>query len=226
MWETVTETVRLASVHGRLFFDYNGNGVQDAGEPAVQGASVQLKDSTGMIIAEALTDSSGDYALEDVRTGAYRLHVEGDEKFHYMCRSTDLLTAVSGGYDVLLDRSQTADIGLMEGFLTLPFHRGKVSRIEDYVDLDPRPNHIRDWKGGDQTYDGHRGTDFIADKGTEILAAAPGRVVYAWNGWPKKPVWGDQDDTWNSRSQSRLECSWFEVQVLNGLKTLEWPEKA
>jgi hypothetical protein len=32
--ETVAETVRLASLHGRLFFDYNGNAVQDGEEPA------------------------------------------------------------------------------------------------------------------------------------------------------------------------------------------------
>jgi murein DD-endopeptidase MepM/ murein hydrolase activator NlpD len=203
--ETTTETLRLASLKGRLFFDYNGNGVQDAGEPAVQGASVQLKDSTGTIIAEAPTDSSGDYTLEGVITGSYRLHVEGDEKFHYMCRSTDEFTAVSEGYDVLLDRNQTADIGLVEGFLTSPFHRGKVLRIDGYVDLDPRPNQIRDWKGGDLTYDGHRGTDFIADKGTEILAAAPGRIVYAWNGWPNKPVWGEQDDTWKNGNSVQID---------------------
>jgi len=36
-----TEAIQLASLQGKLFFDYNGNGVQDAGEPAVQGASAQ-----------------------------------------------------------------------------------------------------------------------------------------------------------------------------------------
>jgi hypothetical protein len=37
---TVTKTVTLASLSGRLFFDYNGNGVQDGEEPAVAGATV------------------------------------------------------------------------------------------------------------------------------------------------------------------------------------------
>jgi hypothetical protein len=52
--ETTTDTVKLTSVYGRLFFDYNGNGVQDEGEPAVVGASIQLKDDTGNVIAEAV----------------------------------------------------------------------------------------------------------------------------------------------------------------------------
>ena len=204
--ETVTETLRLASLKGRLFFDYNGNGVQDGEEPAVAGAKVQLMDGTSKMIAEATADSAGDYRLEDIRIGvAYRLHLEADRKFRYMCRSTEEFAAIPDGYGVPLDRPQSVDIGLMEGFLTLPFHRGKVSRIEGYVDVDPRPNHIRNWEGGNQTYDGHRGIDFIADKGTEILAAAPGTIVYAWNGWPNKPVWGDQDDTWKNGNQVEID---------------------
>jgi len=197
--ETITETARLASLQGRLFFDYNGNGVQDGEEPPVVGASVQLKDDAGKVIAETLTDSSGDYRLEDVRTGAYSLHVEADKKFHYMCRSTEEFKAVTGDYQVSLEGTTSLNIGLMEGFLTSPFQKGK-SKVDPhgYADLDPRPDSVRDWKGGDQTYDGHKGTDFIADRGTEILAAAPGKVFYAWNGWPNKPVWGDQNDSWKN----------------------------
>ena len=48
-------------MYGKLFFDYNANGIQNAGEPAVAGASVQLKDNAGSVIAGTLTDSSGDY---------------------------------------------------------------------------------------------------------------------------------------------------------------------
>jgi len=61
---TSTQTTQLASLQGRLFFDYNGNGIQDGEEPPVAGALVQLKDSTGTVIAETLTDSSGDYKLD------------------------------------------------------------------------------------------------------------------------------------------------------------------
>lgn len=198
---------QAASLKGRMFFDYDGNGEQDGEEPAIPNAKIQLLNDRGQVVAGTLSDSSGDYRL-DAPVGSYRLHLEVDSKFRYMCTSVEEFRAVSNGYDAALNEAgkiSELDVGLMEGFLTGPFHKGKVSRIEGYVDIDPRPNHILDWKGGNQTYDGHRGTDFIADKGTEILAAAPGTIVYAWNSWPNKPVWGDQDDTWKNGNSVQID---------------------
>jgi murein DD-endopeptidase MepM/ murein hydrolase activator NlpD len=203
-----TESAQLASLQGRVFFDYNGNGVQDGEEPAVSNAVVQLRrDPNSNATAETVTDSAGDYQLEDFPTGSYRLYVLPEEKkFRYMCRSAEEFRDLSNGYDLSLDESGKMDIGLMEGFLTSPFNRNKTYRfdffdeldIPAFVDLDHRPKHIRDWRGGQQTYDGHRGTDFVAEERTEIFAAAPGRIFFAWNGWPNKPSWGDQNDTWKN----------------------------
>ncbi|MCM8798040.1 MAG: carboxypeptidase-like regulatory domain-containing protein, partial [Candidatus Omnitrophica bacterium] len=112
-------------------------------EPAISKAKVYLKDNTGKVIAEAITDSSGDYKLEDVPAGSYRLYVEADKKFRYMCRSREEFRAVKEGYDVLLEESSKMDIGLMEGFLTSPFYKNR-STFVSYVDLDPTKG-IRDW---------------------------------------------------------------------------------
>lgn len=183
-----TETIQFASLQGRLFFDYNGNGKQDGEEPAVAGALVQLKDSAGSVVAHALTDSSGDYKLEDVRAGPCRLDAGvdhySDKRFRYMCRSTEEFTAISEGYSVFLDRSQIIDIGLMEGFLTLPYEKGTSVKAVYYFDEDPGPG-IEDWKGeknnlgaGPGNGNGHEGTDFVFPVGTPVVAAAPGTVKY------------------------------------------------
>jgi murein DD-endopeptidase MepM/ murein hydrolase activator NlpD len=188
--ETITETVKLASLHGRLFFDYNGNGRQDAEEPAVADARLQLKDDSGKTIAEAVTDSAGDYKLEDIRTGgAYRLHVEADKKFRYMCRSIEDLRAVTDDYEVILSpmltESGEADIGLMEGFLTLPFLSGAKSKLIGYFDHDPAPGKVKNylgdttllsWPDRTGTEDGHQGIDWILPLGTDLVASAPGRI--------------------------------------------------
>jgi predicted lipoprotein with Yx(FWY)xxD motif len=58
---TATKTAVLASLNGRLFFDYNGNGKQDTGEPAVSGSRIQLLNDAGQTIAGTFSDSSGDY---------------------------------------------------------------------------------------------------------------------------------------------------------------------
>ncbi len=57
-----TSSAQLAFLEGRLFFDYNGNGIQDPGEPAVPNAKLSL---VGPLKFEALTDSAGDYKIED-----------------------------------------------------------------------------------------------------------------------------------------------------------------
>ena len=190
----------MATLIGKLFFDYNGNGKQDNNEPSIVDAKVQLRNSIGNVVAEAATDSSGAFKIVDAPVGNYKLIPVADAKFRYMCRSPDEFAGVSDGYMITLSKGTTElNVGLMEGLLTSPFHRNQ-SRIHPHglVDLDPRPNYVRDWKGGDGAYDGHKGTDFIAEKGTEILAAAPGQIFFAWNGWPNKPSWGDSNDSWKN----------------------------
>jgi len=193
---TPTQSVRLASLSGRLFFDYNGNGRQDGEEPAAAGAKVQLKDSLDNdVIAETVTDSSGDYTLEDLKIGigAYLLHVLADKRFRYMCTSSDDVRPMSDGLVVsLTGGSEQLDIGLMEGFLTLPFDASVPVHIISYADLDPRPQQIRDWQGGRKTYDGHGGTDFDVYK-QKVRAGAAGKIYVAASGWPNNTLFrGDR----------------------------------
>jgi len=182
-----TESFQLASLQGRLFFDYNGNGMQDGEEPAVAAVTVQLKDSTGATIAETLTDSSGDYKLEDVRTGSYKLHVEADKRFRYMCMFPDEFRAVSDDYSSSLEQSMHKDIGLMEGFLTLPFTFGTHAELYSYFDHDPTPGKVKNYLGDTTlalfpkhqpgTFDGHQGIDWSLPLETKLVASAPGKVL-------------------------------------------------
>lgn len=55
--------------------------------------------------------------------------------------------------------------------------------IVNYVDVDPAKRKAEDYKCGRHTYDGHKGTDFAVrdwdsmERGVDVLAAAPGRVM-------------------------------------------------
>ena len=70
------------SIHGTKFFDENGNGQQDPGEPGLSGWIIILRGKHGVWRAE--TDDNGNYWFEEVLPGTYRLH----ERFRWGWRQT------------------------------------------------------------------------------------------------------------------------------------------
>jgi autotransporter-associated beta strand protein len=70
-------TVPLLSVGDRVWLDANGNGVQDAGEPGVAGAVVEVFQSTDatignaddVLLGQAVSDASGNYTLAGLAAG-------------------------------------------------------------------------------------------------------------------------------------------------------------
>ena len=60
-----------ATVVGRVYWDANGNGAQDGGEPGLD-APVELLDDAGVAVARRQTDAAGDYRIE-VAPGVYRV---------------------------------------------------------------------------------------------------------------------------------------------------------
>jgi len=174
---TSTQTTQLTSLRGRLFFDYNGNGKQDGEEPAVAGARVQLKDSSdNVVVAETVTDSSGEYKLEHLKIGGYLLHVVTDKRFTHLCISPSGFRSVSDDLVVsLMGESECMDIGLMEGFLTLPLSSKTNFSIDRFYDWDPDPKRSLWWNNsaGSDPYN-HPGIDYRIREGVDVIATAPG----------------------------------------------------
>ncbi|MEA2602424.1 MAG: large repetitive protein [Acidobacteriota bacterium] len=64
-----------ASVGDRVWYDANGNGVQDTGETGINGATVQLLDNGGNVIATATTAGNGNYTFSNLNAGSYSVRV-------------------------------------------------------------------------------------------------------------------------------------------------------
>jgi murein DD-endopeptidase MepM/ murein hydrolase activator NlpD len=169
-----TSSTLSPPLSGRVFFDYNGNGKQDAGEPAIPNAGVQLVNDAGSVAAHTVADSSGYYAFDGVPSGTYSLMVSADAKFRYKCASVGDFSDIAKPYRLVVQKNTILDIGLIEGFLTMPLRKGTQYRINAYFD-----------EGGDKNYlgqpngdPGHEGTDFGVPIGTPVYCVAPGFVKY------------------------------------------------
>ncbi|MBW8873571.1 MAG: carboxypeptidase regulatory-like domain-containing protein [Acidobacteria bacterium] len=64
-----------ASVGDRVWYDVNGNGVQDSGETGINGATVQLLDNGGNVIATATAAGNGNYSFTNLNAGTYSVRV-------------------------------------------------------------------------------------------------------------------------------------------------------
>ena len=65
----------LGSIGDRVWFDRNGDGKQDAGEPGLPGLTVTLFDAANKAISTTVTGADGAYTFPNLPTGTYRVTV-------------------------------------------------------------------------------------------------------------------------------------------------------
>lgn len=66
---------KLVTIGDRVWNDWDGDGVQDAGEPGLNGLTVQLVNSSSTVVATAVTSGDGNYSFPGVAAGTYTVRV-------------------------------------------------------------------------------------------------------------------------------------------------------
>jgi LPXTG-site transpeptidase (sortase) family protein len=64
-------TSTLSGIIGMVFNDANGNGIQDSGESALSGVTLELKNNAGLVIATTTTNALGSYSFPNLTAGTY-----------------------------------------------------------------------------------------------------------------------------------------------------------
>jgi len=64
-----------ASVGDRVWYDADGDGVQDAGEAGINGVTVELRDAANNVIATTTTAGDGNYTFANLNAGSYSVRV-------------------------------------------------------------------------------------------------------------------------------------------------------
>lgn len=68
-------TTGSGSIGDTVYFDKNGNGSRDTGEPGIPGVTVELLDDAGKVLATKVTDASGQYSFTGLAAGSYSVRV-------------------------------------------------------------------------------------------------------------------------------------------------------
>lgn len=188
---TISSIPQTFKVTFLAFHDYNGNGNQDGGEPAIKNILLK-KDQIA-----CTTDEIGKCVIPRIEKGNHILSVSDDrnvepaEKMHYLLLSLSEVKEIKKGMNLDIQNDKTVFIPLGQGFLTMPFSGETKYRISNYYDQDrsscPKGSelhtckNILDWQGKNKTYDDHTGIDLLAKKGTNVLATSPGKVISSGN---------------------------------------------
>lgn len=179
---TSTPTYTLSGV---VFFDYNGNGVQEQGEPGLEGIEVAVGESA------VRTDTNGHYSLTSSAGTISISLIPADPSFQYYFPSPAQVRLINRPITVHLSADINMNFGIGQGVLTVPLECGTDYLLWSYTDYDYRIGFVRNYAGDTTearcvtltycpfpgTFDQHQGTDYNVEIGTPIVAAAPGVVM-------------------------------------------------
>ncbi len=86
-----------------VYFDENGNGMQDPGEPGIPGVVITLVDSDGNVVGTTITDENGDFDFEGLPPGDYTVIVGGGPDDTYNSTGTTIDFTIEPGDDITED---------------------------------------------------------------------------------------------------------------------------
>jgi murein DD-endopeptidase len=127
----------------------------------------------------------------DYHTGRIKFWGETIGLYPFKLRMKQARIAIKGEEDVPPARYDTSSLKQLRPLIGIPLWLGK-QRVKNKVIITNCFNHTqtpiekgwsvrvtqtRDFRGKNLTYDSHNGTDFSVPIGTELLAAAPGKVI-------------------------------------------------
>ena len=121
--------VQLASLGDYVFADNNGDGIQNSGDTALEGVTVQLLDGNSKVMASTTTAADGSYLFDRLYPGDYQVQFTAPDGFEF--------TTANQGSDEQLD-SDVDSNGLSE-ILTLTSGENNLSLDAGLVEKYPAP---------------------------------------------------------------------------------------
>jgi len=138
-----------ASLGDRVWEDLNGNGLQDAGEPGVANVTVQLYNSSNVLLASLTTDAFGNYMFNGLTPGSYYVKFTAPAGFTFSTPNVGVNDAVDSDADGTNGAGTTVTVTLLDDRINTTLDAGLVRTVAaaslgDYVWYDLNKNGIQD----------------------------------------------------------------------------------
>jgi len=139
--------ITVFTLGNQVWFDYNNNGIKDAGEPALGGVVVKLYDGSGVYTGTSMiTDANGNYLFTNLPAGNYSVGIVIPSGY---------TNAFSSGTSILIDNQndgnaisggeiKTATFSLTSSTTTVDFALIGVGSIGDFVWDDTNADGVQD----------------------------------------------------------------------------------
>ena len=137
----IPDEPELAELGDLVWKDSNFNGIQDEGEPGVEGVFVELLNEGGDVIADDTTDANGNYLFTDLEPGNYRVRFTAPDGMGFTIQNAGGDDQVDSDADPIT--GETPLINLSEGESDLSVDAGVVplpGMISGYVFKDKNEN--------------------------------------------------------------------------------------
>ena len=113
--------VSSRSISGRVWFDSNGNGVQDSTEAAAAGLTVVARDSSNQVVGTAITGTNGQYAFDNLPIGDYIV---------LFAPAGNAFTAANQGADDTVDSDFVYDPQTLMGLVSISLGNAGVTHVD------------------------------------------------------------------------------------------------
>jgi protocatechuate 3,4-dioxygenase beta subunit len=146
----IVPPVGTASLGNFVWYDLDGDGIQDANEPGMQGITVTLYDGAGNIVATTTTDANGEYQFVGLAPGTYSVGFTNlPNGFSFAPENADA-TGINGATnsDANPTTGRTGTVTLISGENNTNLDAGIITTTKaslgDYVWNDINGNGIQD----------------------------------------------------------------------------------
>ncbi|MAS37945.1 MAG: hypothetical protein CL610_28380, partial [Anaerolineaceae bacterium] len=135
---------QFASIGDYVWHDTNANGIQDGGEPGLQGVTVTLYDGGNNEIDTTTTDADGLYLFEDLVPGDYYVDFAPLTDYNISPQDAGADDTVDSDADPATGQTATTDLTSGESDLTWDAGMYQYASVGDYVWHDTNANGVQD----------------------------------------------------------------------------------